>query len=88
MVVRELVVVETKEAQKRDVKVADVGLAFHGIHAEFIRCADGVAGVAAAAGEPDGHGVGVVIASIGGAAAYAVVRSAAKLATPDDERAL
>ena len=84
----ELVVVETEEAQERDVEIADMGFAFDGCHAEFVGGADGVASIAAATGEPDGHGVGVVVATIGSAAAHAVVGCASEFAAPDDERAV
>jgi hypothetical protein len=87
VVVGEFVVVETEEAQEGDVEIADVGFAFDGGHAEFVGGSDGVAGIAAAAGEPEGHGVGIVVATVGGAAAHAVVGGAAELATPHDERA-
>ena len=42
-----------------------------------------------AAGEPHGHGFGVVIATVGFAPlAKAVVRSTAELSTPDDQRVI
>ncbi len=88
VVVGEFVVVEADEAQEGDVEVADVGFAFDGGHAEFIGGTDGVTGVAAATSEPEGHSVGIVVATILGAAAHAVVGCASKLAAPDDERAV
>ncbi len=88
MIEGEFVVVEAEQTQQGDVEVADVRFAFDRFHAEFVGLTNGVTRVAAATGEPDGHGVGVVVATVGGAAAYAVVGSAAKLAAPDDERTL
>ena len=58
------------------------------VSASSLVAAQPSARVAAAAGEPDGHGFRIVIAAIGGAAAHAVVGRAAKFAAPDDERAL
>ena len=63
MVIGELVVVEAEEAQEGDVEVADVGLIFDCGHAEFVGGTDGVTGVAAAAGEPEAEGIGVVVAA-------------------------
>jgi hypothetical protein len=88
MVEGEFVVVEAEQAEQGDVEVTDVGFAFDGGHAEFVRGADGVTGVAAPTGEPDGHSVGVVVATVGSAAAHTVIGGAAKLAAPDDEGAL
>ncbi len=84
----ELVVVKAQEAQEGHVQVPDMGFAFDGRHAEFVGGTDGVAGIAAAAGKPDGHGVGVMVATISGAAAHAVVGGASEFTAPDDERAL
>ena len=69
-------------------EIADVGFAFDGRHTEFIRRPYGVTSVATASGQPHGHGIGVVVATICGAPAHAVVRGAAKFATPDDEGAV
>src|SRR5437868_3730412 len=75
--------------QKRDVKVTDVMDAIDGMVAKLVGRADNRPRFDAAAGEPDVHRLGVVIAADDlPAAANAVVRRAAELAPPDDERAI
>ena len=69
VVVGEFVVVQAQKAQDGDMEIADVGFAFDGGHAEFVGGADGVTGVAAATGEPEGHGVRIVVAAVSDAAA-------------------
>ncbi len=88
MIVGELVVVEAEEPQQRDMKIADMSFAIHCIHTEFVCRADGVAGVAAATGEPDRHGIRVVIATVSGAAADTVIGCATEFTAPDDQRAV
>ena len=69
VVVGQLVVIQSQKAQEGDVEIADVGFAFDGGHAEFVGGADGVTGVAAATGEPEGQGVRIVVAAVSDAAA-------------------
>src|SRR4051812_25264363 len=61
----ELVVIQAQQTQQRDVQVADVMHRVHGFGSSFIGGADGVSSLHAAAGEPDSHGLGIVIAAIG-----------------------
>lgn len=86
MVKSELVVIKAEESQQRAVEVTDVGLAFDSLHSEFVGRADGMAGVATAACEPDRHRVGIMVATVGSALAQAVVRRAAKLHPPTERR--
>ena len=89
MEVSELIVVQAKQVQQRDVEVADVVDAFDGVVAKLVGGADRLAGFDAAAGEPDVHGFGIVVAANNlPTAANAVVGRAAELTAPDDERAL
>lgn len=71
--VGELRVVEAEEAEQGDVEIADVVDVLDGLGAGLVGGADGVAGVDAAASEPDGHGLRVVIAAKGGAHPHAVI---------------
>ena len=87
MIKGKLVVVEAEKSQQRNVEIADVGFAFNCGHSKFIGGTNRVTSVAAATGQPNCHCVWVMIATVGRAAAHSVVRRAAKLAAPDDERA-
>ena len=69
-------------------EVADVGFVFDGFATQFVGGADRVAGITAAPGQPHAHGVGIVVATIGGPATDAVIGRATELAAPDDEGAL
>jgi hypothetical protein len=72
--------------QHRGVEVVDVHGVFGDGVAEFVGLAEGDAGFDAAAGEPDGEGLGVMVAAGElGAAAILVHGGAAELAAPDDE---
>ena len=53
------------------------------VEAEFVAFADGDAGLDAAAGQPHGEGVGVMVAAIAAALHH---RRAAEFAAPDDQR--
>ena len=83
----EFVVIEPEELQKGDVEVTDVGFAFDGFHSKFVGGTNRVTRIAAATGQPDSHGVRIVISTVSRSATHTVVRSAAKLAAPDDKRA-
>jgi len=87
MIKGEFVVIEPEELQKGDMEIADVGFAFDGFHSKFVGGTDRVTRIAAATGQPDSHGVGIVISTVSRSATHTVVRSAAKLAAPDDKRA-
>lgn len=82
----EAIIVKAEQAENGDVKIADGMNLGDGGGADFICGANGVAGVDAAAGEPKGHGFGVVVAPISDAAADAVVRGSSKFSAPNDKR--
>ena len=82
----ESVVIEPEELQKGDMEVADVGFTFDGFHSKFVGGTNRVTSVGAATGQPNSHGIGIMISTVGYAAAHTVVGSAAKLAAPDDKR--
>jgi len=89
VVVGEFVVVEAEEFEEGDVQIADVVYVFDGCRADFICRSDGVACFTAAAGEPDRHGIGIVIAAVSeSTAADSVIGRAAEFPHPDDERFL
>jgi len=54
--------------------------------ADLVGRTDGMTRFHAAAGEPDRHRLWIVIASVRRPAAHAVIRRAAELAAPDDQR--
>ena len=66
-------------------QVVHVDLVLHGAVAELVGGAEGEAGLDAAAGQPDGEAVGVVVAA---GAVLLGVGGAAELAAPPDERVL
>src|SRR5687767_4207926 len=61
--ISELVVGEAQEVQQRNVEVADVMDIFDSARAQLVGRADRAARLNAAAGEPDAHRFGVVIAA-------------------------
>ena len=85
VVVGELVVIEAEEVKEGAVDVADVVDAVDCFVADVIGSADGVACFGAAAREPHRHGIGVMIATVAGASAIAIVWGAAEFSGPDDE---
>ena len=68
--------------------VCHVGFAIDRRHTELVSASDGVTRIATPTSEPERHGIGIMIAPVGRAAAHAIVRSSPKLAAPDNERAL
>src|SRR5438445_13733188 len=75
--------------QNRRLKVVDPHALFDGVIAEVVGRSVRDAGLGTAAGHPDGEGVLVVIAAEPlGAVALLVHRRAAKLASPDNQRAV
>src|SRR5260221_434204 len=82
LAVGEPLVVEAQEVQDGGVQVVHVDLVLHGLVAELVGRSEGVAGLDAGAGEPDGEAVGVVVAA---GAVLLGVRGAAELAPPPDE---
>src|SRR5437868_14326781 len=79
--VGQLGIVQPEQVQDRGVQVADWVDCLDRLLADLVGGADDVAGPDAAAGEPDGHGLGVVVAAVGDAAAAdAVVGRTAELA--------
>ena len=74
--------VETELVQDRGVQVGDVVPMFDGVEAELVGRAVDDAALDAAAGEPGGEAVGVVVAAV------RLLRSgrSAELGAPDDER--
>ena len=79
----ETFVIETELMQQRGVNVVNVDGIFDSAETEFIGLAVALSGFEAAAGEPHGEGVNVVIAA-GGLADFAH-RRAAEFATKDDD---
>src|SRR5688572_29743413 len=74
-------VVETQEVQNRGVQVPDVNAIARDVEAELVALAERHARLDAAAGEPHGEGVGMVIAAV---IAFALDhRRSAELAAPD-----
>ncbi len=84
MEVGEAGVVEAEEVEDRGVQVVDVHAVLLGAEADGVGGAEEGAALDAAAGEPGGEAVGVVVAA-GAALGHG---HAAELAAPDDERAL
>ena len=84
--VGELFVVEAQQVQDRGVQVVDVDLVFDGGEAEFVGGAVDVAALDAAAGQPHGEAVVVVVAAV--EARQLGDRRAAELAAPDHQRAV
>src|SRR5687767_8517836 len=76
-------VVESQQVQNRRVQVANVHAVLGGMVAEVVGLAVRVAALDAAAGEPDGERVLVMIASRIGAGSSLHHRRTAKLAAPD-----
>ena len=81
---REAVRVEPHLVQDGRVQLLDVERAVDGLVAELVGGADGDARADAAAGQPHGEAVGVVVAA--GALGVLGGRLAAELAAPDDDR--
>ena len=69
-------------------KVANVMDFFDGRHANFIGGSDCVSGVTAAAGQPDGHSVWVVISSVCHTSSNTIVWRSPKLTTPNNKRTI
>ena len=78
------VVVEAQQVQDRGVQVVDVDAVLGDVEAELVAFAERDARLDAAAGEPHGEGVGVMVAAV--VAAALDHRRAAELAAPDHER--
>lgn len=82
----EFVVIQAQEMQQRAMDVADVVDVFDGFAADLIGVADGVTALGAAAGEPHGHGFGVVVTTVAlAAAALTVVGGAAEFAAENNK---
>src|SRR5262249_8318055 len=79
---RQLPVIEAQQVQNGRVQVVDVDAVLDRAEAQLVRSADDLTGFHAAAGEPHGKAVGVVVAAVGALAH----RRAAELAAPDDQR--
>ncbi len=79
--------VQTEQFQDRGVQVVDMDAVFHGTETEFVRGPDDLASLDAAAGQPGGEAVGIVIAA-GALVGVAAVcnRRSAELAAPNHER--
>ena len=73
--------VEAEQVKDRGVEVGDVAAVGDGVVAEVVGRAVGLAALDAAAGEPDGEAVGVVVAAV---LALGAGRPA-ELAAPDDQ---
>ena len=86
MEVRQFVVVQAKQTQQRDMQIADVVDAFHRRRTGFIGGAHGVSGVDAAAGQPDRHGVRIVIATVRGSFTHPVIGRPSEFTAPDNQR--
>jgi len=83
----ELFVVDTKEVKDRGLEVVDVDFVFHGIEADVITRSVGDTRLHAAAGHPDGVGVGMVIAAPLGTIVKGTLDEgrASEFAGPNDE---
>src|SRR5215475_933027 len=77
----QLLVVEAEEMEQGGVEVVHMDTVPGGVESEFIRFAEGDPRADAAAGQPNGEAIWVVIASI---VAPLHHRGAAKLSAPDD----
>src|SRR5258707_14868484 len=89
MEIRQLGVIEAEQAQNRAMDVADGMRYLDRFLTGLVGCANYVAGLDAAAGEPHGHRGSVVIAAPGlAAAADSVIGRAAEFAGPDHQRAV
>ena len=64
MAVGELLVVEAQQIKERRVQIMDMNFVFDGREAEFVRSAVDVPPFDAAAGDPGGEAVVIVVASI------------------------
>src|SRR3954452_8020312 len=82
--VGELLVIEAEEVEDRGLEVVDVVFVLDGGEAELVGLAEDQAGVHAAAGDPHGEGVDVMVPA--DRDADFAHRSAAELASPDHER--
>ena len=65
VIVRKFVIIESHQVKEGYVNIADVMYAIHGLGANLIGRANGVAGFGTAPGKPHGHRFGIVIAAIG-----------------------
>ena len=79
----QLFVIEAEEVQNCRVDIVHVGAVGDGVEAEFVGLANHRAGLSAAAGEPHGEGVNVVVTA--GGIAVLAHRGAAEFAAPDDK---
>src|SRR5687768_13336421 len=84
--VGEALVVEAEEVEDGGLEVVDVVLVLDHAEAQLVGLADDLAGLYAAAGEPHGVGVDVMVAA--DRVADLAHRRAAELAPPDDQRVL
>src|SRR5690242_20003320 len=81
--------VEAEEVEDSGLQVMDAGLVFGDEVAQLVRLSVNCPLFDAAAGQPDAEAVGMMVAAEELAAAALFVEwGAAKLATPDDERAV
>ena len=74
-------VVDAQQMKHRGVQVVDVDHVLDGVVAELVGLAVGDAGLDAAAGQPDGKALDVMVAAVA-----LVHRRAAELAAPDHQR--
>ena len=79
--VRQFFVIKPEQMQNGGVQVADVPAVVHGLEAQVIRGAEGLAAFDTGAGEPRGEAFGIVIAASG----VLGPRRAAEFARPDNE---
>src|SRR6187402_1376919 len=82
--VRQAFVVESQEVQNRSLQVVDVDGIFHAVIAQLIGLADDLSALDAAAREPQGIRIDVMVAPRQ-VVAFLALRSPAKLAAPDDQ---
>ena len=76
-------VVEAEQVQQRRLQVVDMNPVVDHVEAEVVAGAERDAGLDAAAGQPHGEGVGVMVAAVTAALHH---RRAAEFAAPDDQR--
>ena len=81
--VAEAGVIEAEQVQDGGVQVVDVDFVLGGVEAEFVGLADGDARFHAAAGQPHGEAVRMMVAAIVAALDHG---RAPKLAAPNDQR--
>jgi len=86
MEIGELVVVQTEKTEQSDMYVPNVMSGLHRFRSDFVRSPHRMACVNASAGKPHGHGSGIMVSAVCGAAiANAVVGAAPELPAPNDK---